>query len=74
MIIINNYSTFKAIKTKQLLGVLLLMFITSGCSDLIEGGAHIGYGITTFLIGLLKIGGIILLIVVVFAIIASFFN
>lgn len=50
------------------------MFITSGCSDLIEGGAHIGYGITTFLIGLLKIGGIILLIVVVFAIIASFFN
>jgi hypothetical protein len=72
--IINYYSTFKTLKPRQLLSILLIMFVTSGCSDIIEGGAHIGYGITTFLIGLLKIGGIILLIVVVFAIIASFFD
>lgn len=70
----NYYLMLKTLKPKQLLNVLLIMFVTSGCSDIIEGGAHIGYGITTFLIGLLKIGGIILLIVVVFAIIASFFN
>lgn len=72
--IINYYSTFKTLKPRQLLSILLIMFVTSGCSDIIEGGAHIGYGITTFLIGLLKIGGIVLLIVVVFAIIASFFD
>lgn len=68
--IINYYSTFKTLKPKQLLGFLLLMFVTSGCSDIIEGGAHIGYGVTTVLLAIAKwvliiiVGGLILAFII----------
>lgn len=72
--IINYYSTFKTLKPRQLLSILLIMFVTSGCSDLIEGGLHIGYGITTILFTILKwvliIGGVVFVI----AFIISLFN
>jgi hypothetical protein len=72
--IINYYSTFKTLKPKQLLGVLLLMFVTSGCSDLIEGGLSIGYGVVTILFTLLKWGFIIGGALFVIAFIVSLFN
>lgn len=72
--IFNHHSDFQKLKPKQLLGVLLLMFVISGCSDLIEGGLYVGYGITTILFTILKwlliIGGIVFVI----AFIVGLFN
>ncbi len=72
--IFNHFSAFQKLKPKQLLGALVLMFVLSGCSDLIEGGLYVGYGITTILFTIFKwlliIGGIVFVI----AFIASLFN
>ncbi|WP_129595319.1 hypothetical protein [Seramator thermalis] len=72
--IFNHYVVFQKLKPKLILGALVLMFVLSGCSDLIEGGLYVGYGITTILFTILKwlliIGGIVFVI----AFIVGLFN
>lgn len=45
------------------------MFVTSGCSDLIEGGLHIAYGVVIILFTILKwgliIGGVLFIIALI---------
>lgn len=72
--IMNYYSAFKTLKPKQLLSVLLIMFVTSGCSDIIEGGIHVGYGIATIIFTVLKWALIIGGVIVVLAFIIGLFN
>ncbi len=70
----NHFSAFQKLKPKQLLGALVLMSLLSSCSDLIEGGLSIGYGVVTILLTLLKWGFIIGGALFVIAFIVSLFN
>jgi hypothetical protein len=59
---------------KQIILKVLTLFIVlslTGCGEMIDGAAHVGYGISTFMIGLFKFIGVLLLIVVVVAIIVN---
>ena len=50
------------------------LLLLVGCSDIISGGAHVMFGITTILIALLKILGVLLVIAIIVAIIGALFG
>jgi len=60
-------------KKQIVLRVLTLFMVLSltGCGEMVDGAAHVGYGISTFMIGLFKFIGVLIIIVVVVAIIVN---
>ena len=60
-------------KKHIVLKVLALFMVLSlyGCGEMLNGAGHMAYGFSTFMIGLFKFIGILLLIVVVVAFIIN---
>lgn len=53
---------------------ITLMFIIislSGCGEMIDGAGHVVYGLSTFMLGLFKVIGIIILVIIVIGIVVS---
>lgn len=65
-------TTFKRVKHQYL--ALFMIFLFTSCSDIIEGGLHVTYGITTILFTILKWGLIIIVILFILALIVGLFN
>lgn len=54
--------------------ILATLFLLTGCSDVVEGGAHMAYGFSTFMMGVLKFFIFIAVAVLIFGFIGSLFK
>ena len=64
-----NYKS-KRVSVKQTL-ILSSLFLLVGCSDIISGTGHVMYGITTILMAIIKIIGVLLIIALVIGVVKA---